>query len=92
MNNNSHRYIIAVIKNIRDLCEDPEIFLNGSCYLFAIFLQRMLKDGTMVYDGNHVALEVNNRFYDITGEITGNYLSFEEYGNNHKLTFLQGFI
>lgn len=89
MNRNSHRYIVAVIKNIKDLSEDPDIFLKGKCYLFALMLRTMLQDGELVYDGNHVALKVNNKFYDVTGEISGNYLPFEEYGNQHKLTFVQ---
>lgn len=92
MNQNSHRYITAVIKNIKDLSENPDIFLYGSCYIFAIFLQNMLQDGEIVYDGNHVALKVNDRFYDITGEITGNYLPFSKYGDNHKLNFVESLI
>ena len=81
-----------VLRFIEDLkCkyknELEDLFTNGYCYWFSVILSKRF-DGVIYYlpIENHFITKINNRYYDITGEvdITGlvlyswdNYKSFE---------------
>lgn len=47
-----------------------DVFLHGNCFHFSIILEKMY-DGIIVYDPHmqHFCSLINDRFYDITGEI-----------------------
>jgi hypothetical protein len=49
------------------------IFSLGGCYQFYLFLKAIFPDAKpyMHYRKNHVITEIDNRFYDIDGEILG---------------------
>lgn len=54
-----------------------ETFTCGACYWFArILCERFAEDGAeLCYDAveNHFVARINERLYDITGDVTGKY-------------------
>jgi hypothetical protein len=49
-----------------------ELFLYGDCYYFAIILKERFKDAIIKYliIDNHFITEIDERMYDIRGDIT----------------------
>lgn len=61
--------IIADIDRISQSGGMVKVFTDGYCYDFAYMLQRIF-GGDIVYNmQDHYLLHVNNKFYDITGEV-----------------------
>ena len=52
------------------------IYMHGGCYRFAAFLQALIPHGVLVINGagDHVALCIGGRIYDINGEIGGEWV------------------
>lgn len=54
-----------------------DTFTNGCCYWFAVILQVRFNsdDATLMYDeiANHFGTRINDRVYDITGDVTDQY-------------------
>lgn len=52
-----------------------DIFTGGCCYWFAEILHQRFPGSRIMYDvvENHFATEIEDRLYDITGDITGQY-------------------
>lgn len=51
------------------------VFLNGNCYHFAVILKDIYPEASLVYheiEGHYLTL-IDNRLYDITGDVTNNY-------------------
>lgn len=60
-----------------------DTFTLGYCYYFAVILKERFT-GTILYDWleGHFITEINNRLYDITGDVTDKYThlyTFDEY-------------
>lgn len=91
--------ILDFIAHFRQYDQHGEVtktFTSGCCYWFAMILARRFF-GNLVYDpiANHFALEINTRFYDITGEVTGkyNFLPWATYGDEaHKRRIIRDCI
>lgn len=49
-----------------------QVFTEGSCYHFYLILKEVFPDAECWYDQDHVITKIDNRFYDITGEIRAN--------------------
>lgn len=51
-----------------------EVFLDGYCYYFAVILKERFNFLTIIYDPikSHFITKFQDRYYDITGEITHN--------------------
>lgn len=60
-------------------CSDniDEVFTSCCCYWFAtILFRRFIRDGAeIMYDEviNHFGTKINNKVYDITGDVTNDY-------------------
>lgn len=66
--------IEKIIKSLKE--SDPyieTIFMQGSCYKFHLFLKVLYPECTAFInkDCDHVISELNGRFFDITGKISG---------------------
>ena len=76
---NEHRKILGIIKTIRESFIGAEyVYTNGSCFQFYLILRRIFPHAIAYYNGDHVITLINNRMYDITGEIreTKGYIPF----------------
>lgn len=73
---NKQDLILDFIKQFRDLGA-TNCFSNGMCYWFADTLHRRFMDEHchIMYDEieNHFGCEINDRVYDITGDVTDAY-------------------
>lgn len=61
--------------------ENPNIYMQGSCFRLFKMLKTIWPDSNPYYsqvDG-HWITEINNRFYDINGEINKDYVEFKTY-------------
>lgn len=81
-----HENVIAFIDRFT-LCgtlEDTIVtFTQGCCYWFAFVLHTRFPQSEIMYDPieNHFVTRIENRLYDITGEVTGTYkvMSWDTY-------------
>ena len=75
-----HERILNFIKSFQDFGTGViDCFTSGNCYYFAIILQTRFGGSDacpIVYDvvANHFATQIMGHIYDITGEVTDNYL------------------
>lgn len=76
MNDDTQKFINSFI-NISPTKNVIETFSCGACYWFATILcQRFATEGAELYYApidNHFVTMINNRIYDITGDVTGQY-------------------
>lgn len=70
--------ILKTIKTIRESFIGAElVFKNGSCYKFYEIL-KLIYPVKPYYADNHVVSEINGYYYDIAGEVKGNFIPFDE--------------
>jgi hypothetical protein len=73
---NKHELILDFCKQFRSLGAE-NCFSNGMCYWFAhILKERFIHESTEIMYAeipNHFACRINDRIYDITGDITDKY-------------------
>lgn len=72
-----------LISQIRDSFNGSvEVYTKGSCIRFCMILKTVYPRGIILYNSDHAIFELNNRYYDITGEVASSscHLSIEEYG------------
>jgi len=72
-----------LISQIRDSFDGSvEVYTKGSCIKFCMVLKTVFPRGIIFYNSDHATFELNNRFYDITGEVAkpNNSIPIEEYG------------
>lgn len=52
-----------------------EVFTSGYCYWFAYMLCGRFRNAILMYDPvvNHFVVQLDNRLFDITGDVTGQY-------------------
>jgi hypothetical protein len=68
---NTHKKILELITEINN--SNPimkDIFLNGSCFNFYHILKVVFNDAEPYCNIDHVITKINDKYYDITGEIT----------------------
>jgi len=77
----NHRRILRIIRVIRYSIHGAEhIYTHGSCYQFYLILKSIVPEAEAYYDSNHVITKINNRYYDVTGEVPLlTHLPMEEY-------------
>ncbi len=77
--------ICIFIKRFKKECSDQliKLFTTGLCYQFTMVLIGIYPGGEIYYDSinNHFVYFYDNKFYDIRGEVNGNYVSWLEYKN-----------
>lgn len=86
-----------LIENLRNT--DPyieKIFTNGGCYQFCLFLKTIYPDGIICINEyeNHVAILIDWKFYDITGEAQGKFqkMTMEQTRACQKWSFAKNFF
>jgi len=58
------------ISTIRDsFIGSQQVYTEGSCYHFYLILKQVFPDAEPWYDEDHVVTKIDNKFYDITGEV-----------------------
>lgn len=90
-----HRKILNIISNIRNShTEMQNIFLYGSCINLFLILHSVFQDAEPYYNVGHVITKIDNRFYDISGTVSGvGYSKFTSYHNKRRTSraFIQMF-
>ncbi len=62
--------ILSFITSVRESFNGSvEVYTKGSCYQFFQILKTVFPDAIAYYDQNHVITLIDNKFYDITGEV-----------------------
>ena len=62
--------VLEFIKTVRESFVGSEhIYTRGSCYQFYRILKLVFPSAEAYYDMNHVITKINNKFYDIAGEV-----------------------
>ena len=60
------------ISTIRDsFTGSQQVYTEGSCYHFYLILKEVFPEAEIYFDENHVITKIENKFYDITGEVRG---------------------
>lgn len=69
------------IKTIRNsFVGSVQVYTQGSCYQFFRILKSVFPQAEAYYDSDHVITKIDDKFYDITGEVQcQNHLIMEEY-------------
>lgn len=63
--------IETFIRTIRDsFVGSQEVFTLGSCYHFYLILRQVFPNAEAWYDQNHIITKIEDKFYDINGEVT----------------------
>ena len=82
--------LLLVINSLSTIHQDVNnLFTKGYCGLFHIFLKKLRPDAEMYYNSDHVITKIEDRYFDITGEISlstvikDNYLHINMFGENH---------
>lgn len=67
--------ILNFIKHFQTSPDVITCFTNGNCYWFSFILSGRFPEGEVMYDSiiNHFGYRINNRIYDITGDVTNKY-------------------
>ena len=61
------------IARIRDsFVGSQHVYTFGSCYHFYLILKEVFPEAECWYDQDHVITKINDKFYDITGEVKRN--------------------
>lgn len=55
-----------------------QVYTRGSCYHFYLILKEVFPNAEPYYDADHIVTKIDDKFYDITGEVRGD-LNFEKY-------------
>ena len=75
--------VLGIIGRIRDsFIGASYVYTNGSCIKFAMILQEIFPDGSILYDSNHAIFELGGECYDINGYAmkTSSHIPIEDYG------------
>lgn len=70
------------IKRFHDYTDVDSVFTNGCCYWFAYIIKGRFDEAKIMYDSinNHFGTMINDRVYDVTGDVTDKY-SWEPWEN-----------
>ena len=73
--NNIEKFISA----IRDsFIGSQQVYTEGSCFQFYLILKSIFPETECYFDEDHAITKIDNKFYDITGEVRGD-LTFYKY-------------
>jgi hypothetical protein len=62
--------ILKFISAVRDsFVGSQQVYTNGSCYYFYLILKEVFDEAEAYYDGDHIITKIEDKFYDITGEV-----------------------
>lgn len=69
--NKYHRPLIEeFISTIRDsFIGSQHVYTGGSCYHFYLILKKVFPNAEPFYDLDHVITKIDDKYYDITGEV-----------------------
>jgi hypothetical protein len=71
--------ILVLIEAIRNSFHGSiRVYTQGSCYHFYKILKSVFTDAEPYYQNSHIVTKINDRFYDITGEVFGDFQFFNE--------------
>lgn len=82
-----HRKILNTITFIRESHSTMvDIFTKGSCLNFFCILHSIYPEAQPWFNIDHVITKIDNKFYDITGEIkdVDTYLPFTQWYNKRR--------
>ena len=66
-----HKKVLSIIRAIRNSFVGSEIvFTKGSCYQFYLILKEVFPQAEAFYDENHLVTKIEDKYYDITGEVS----------------------
>jgi hypothetical protein len=61
----------SFIAKIRDsFIGSQQVYTEGSCYHFYLILKEVFPNAECWYDQDHVVTKIDDKFYDITGEVS----------------------
>ena len=82
-----HSYVLFFIETVRNSFPTAvEIYTNGSRYKFYLILKAVFPHAHAYYNSEHIITKIQDRYYDITGEVTrSNHLSVNKYYSHDKL-------
>jgi len=63
-------HFISIIRD--SFIGSQQVYTEGSCYHFYLILKEVFPDAECWYDLDHVITKIDNRYYDITGEVRPN--------------------
>ena len=90
---NTYKEVIKFITDFKcfDTGQVTRTFTNGYCYWFAHILHTRFPNSEIVYYavGNHFACKIEERIFDITGDITDKNLFFESWEAYQKVEPLE---
>lgn len=77
-----------ILHFINEFSGARETFLFGCCYYFAVILRERF-GAEIYYDPkeNHFVGQINGRFYDASGEVTGDYINWKTYSDYDELDY-----
>ena len=67
--NNVERFI-SIIRD--SFIGSQQVYTEGSCYHFYLILKEVFPKAECWYDLDHVVTKIDDRYYDITGELSIN--------------------
>lgn len=76
-----HHIILDFIRLIRESHSSMvDIFTKGSCLNFSLILSNKFEEVIMYYNSDHIISKIGSKYYDITGEVSGEggYLDINE--------------
>ena len=81
--------INTFLLRFHDYKDVDDVFQKGCCYWFSVILHTRFPNSRIMYDqvSNHFVTEIDDRLYDITGDVTEKYdvVPWEEYTDTlHK--------
>lgn len=89
-----HRKVIKFIKIVKDSFRgSSDVYTRGSCYKFFEILKFVFPSAECFYYSKHILTKINDRFYDINGEVKDRTLGkrkFKKYKGQfvlHKCKF-----
>lgn len=60
----------SFIAAVRDsFVGSQQVYTEGSCYHFYLILKQVFPNAVPYYDEDHIITKIDDKFYDITGEI-----------------------
>jgi len=78
----THDHIIELLKRIqKSFTGSIEVYTKGSCFQLCNILLWLYPGGEIYYTSDHAITKINDRFYDITGEVleVENYLPIDHF-------------
>ena len=67
------------ISRVRDsFVGSQQVYTEGSCYHFYLILKEVFPDAEAYFDADHIITKIDDKFYDITGEVRGD-LTLDRY-------------